>query len=263
MARWKKDENDILKKIDPENLPKHIAIIMDGNGRWAKAHRFRRIIGHRQGVKAVKDIVKASSSLGVKVLSLYAFSEENWNRPQIEVKALMALLKEFLAKERKELFENNVQMMTIGNTAKLPKDVREELSKSCELMSKNTGLILNLALSYGGRDEIVRAVNKYMEATRENGNAALPATPERFSLYLDTKDIPDPDLLIRTSGEQRISNFMLWQLAYTEIVVTDILWPDIKKADLYEAIIEYQKRERRFGLLSEQVRKDNSADISF
>jgi len=256
-------EKALLSRIDTKRLPRHIAIIMDGNGRWAKAHRFKRIMGHRRGVKIVKDIVTASRELGIGVLSLYSFSEENWARPPFEVKALMSLLKEYLIKERKDLMDNSIKMMTIGNIEKLPHDARKELHKSLEMTKNNTGMILNLALSYGGRDEIIRAIKRYTNATREGSGIEELLTQETFTKYLDTKDLPDPDLLIRTSGEQRISNFMLWQLAYTEIYVTDILWPDFTKADLYGAIIEYQSRERRFGLVSEQLTKDNVTDATY
>lgn len=264
MAKSKKTEEKALKEaINPQKLPEHIAIIMDGNGRWAKSHRFPRIRGHRQGIRAVRETVRTSRKLGVKVLSLYAFSEENWNRPDAEVKALMSLLKQYLVKERDELMENDIKLITTGNVHKLPADVRKELDRSLEMTEKNGSMVLNLALSYSGRDEIIRAVNRYIESAGSNGGSVGKIDQKTFPRFLDTKGLPDPDLLIRTSGEQRISNFMLWQIAYAEIYVTGILWPDFRKTDLYKAILEFQKRERRFGLISEQVSRESLSDAIY
>ena len=257
------EEKSLRSLIDPRRLPKHIAVIMDGNGRWAKSHKLQRMMGHRRGMSTVREVVRGSSEIGVQVLSLYAFSEENWNRPQEEVRSLMSLLKQYVIKERKELNEKNIRLRTTGNISKLPKEVRGELEKTIGITAKNSGMILNLALSYSGRDDIIRAINKYVKNAVSAGQKHAPITQEIFTKYLDTNDLPDPDLLIRTSGEQRISNFMLWQLAYTEIYVTDVLWPEFKKADLYKAIIEFQKRERRFGLVSEQLTKRDAVIATY
>jgi len=262
MFNKKKEDKSLRDCIDFKRLPKHIAVIMDGNGRWAKSHSFPRIRGHHHGVRAVKETVTALSELGVKVLTLYSFSEENWQRPKSEVKALMAILKNYLVKERNELIENDIRLKAIGNLSRLPKNVIIELKKSMEMTKDNKGMILNLALSYSGRDEIIRAVNRVIKDC-VNGKSGVQIDQKGFSEYLDTNGLPDPDLLIRTSGEQRISNYMLWQLAYTEIYVTDVLWPDFGRTDLYKAIIEFQKRERRFGLVSEQLPNNNFIDVNY
>jgi len=214
---------------------------MDGNGRWAKKRSLPRILGHRQGVKTVKEIVKASGSLGIRVLTLYAFSTENWKRPQGEIKGLFSLLIRFLKKELKELHKNSVKLKILGDLAKFPDEVQKELNGACELTEKNTGLQLNIALNYGARQEILYAFEKMTKSGIKN------LTEENVSNFLYTAGQPDPDLLIRTSGEMRISNFLLWQIAYSEIYVTEKLWPDFTGKDLQKAIIEYQKRERRFG----------------
>ncbi len=259
----KEEESKIKETIDVSRLPHHIAIIMDGNGRWAKKHSFPRIRGHRQGIRAVRDTVKAVRSLGVEVLSMYAFSEENWKRPSHEVSALMSLLKKYLVVERDELMQNDIKLIATGNIDRLPEKARKELDKTMTMTKANKSMILNLALSYSGRDEIVRAINRLLEDLKSNGSNFAAVDRNTFSKYLDTKDLPDPDLLIRTSGELRISNFMLWQLAYTEIVVTEVLWPDFRKTDLYKAIIAFQKRERRFGLVSEQIPSDDYINITY
>ncbi|MFB3924964.1 MAG: isoprenyl transferase [Syntrophales bacterium] len=245
-----------MKKIDPAKLPRHIAIIMDGNGRWAKKNALRRIAGHRAGVKAVRTVVTACREMGIRYLTLYAFSVENWLRPQKEVNALMTLLGEYLEKELPTMLKNNIRLTTIGNVDVLPQKVREILIDSIEETSRNNGMVLNLALSYSGRDEIVRAVRKIMRDAGEKSFDPDEITMQTFSGYLDTSGIPDPDLLIRTSGEYRLSNFLLWQTAYTEFYFTDVLWPDFSRQDLNKAILDYQKRERRFGLTSDQLPKD-------
>lgn len=228
--------------IDPSKLPEHIAIIMDGNGRWAKKRGLPRSLGHRQGTKNVKEIVVACAELKtVKVLTLYALSTENWIRPKTEIKALMALLKHYLVSERKTFMDNNVRLRTIGEISKLPAEQQEYLSETKKLTENNTGMVLNLALSYGGRQEIVRAVNRLIKKGHKE------VSEELLAGELDTAGLPDPDLLIRTSGEMRLSNFLLWQSAYTEIFITPVLWPDFKKKNFYEAIKEYQSRQRRFG----------------
>lgn len=233
---------DSMKEI-VESIPEHIAIIMDGNGRWAEKRNFPRIAGHRAAVKPVKDVVRTCGELGVKYLTLYAFSTENWQRPKTEVKMLMNFLKETIRNEIDEINENNVRLLTIGRTGQLPSYVLKELRSAIEKTSANTGLNLILALSYGGRAEIIDAIKKLC---KENTDPET-LSEKLFSNYLYNPEIPDPDLLIRTSGEFRVSNFLLWQIAYTEIWVTKVLWPDFKKKHLLEAIGDYQKRERRFG----------------
>jgi len=222
-------------------LPKHIAVVMDGNGRWARKRGLPRIFGHRKAIKSVNEIVEASAELGIKVLTLYSFSTENWSRPKKEVDALMGLLRKYLRSELGKLNKNNIRLNVIGDFSKLPQSTKEELVKVIRLTEKNTGLLLILALNYGGRQEIVRAFN----LLSESGSKSIEESDINDNLY--TKGLPDPDLLIRTSGEKRLSNFLLWQLAYTELYFTDVLWPDFCKQDLLEAIIEFQKRERRFG----------------
>ena len=238
-------------EIDTHNIPPHIAIIMDGNGRWANAKGLPRITGHREGVRTVRKITEICGKLGVQILTLYTFSSENWNRPANEVSALMKLLLISLRKEVKDLMKNNVRFTVIGNINKLDPNVQNELLDAIYKTKNNTGLNLNLALSYGSRQEIISAVKK-LTAKVSKGELNVDDLDESlFSSFLYTKDIPDPDLLIRTGGEFRISNFLLWQIAYTEIHVTDTSWPSFGKAELTEAIYEYQNRERRFGKISE------------
>jgi undecaprenyl diphosphate synthase len=226
-------------------IPRHIAVIMDGNGRWAKARGLRRVDGHREGVRSAHDIVQACGELGVEVLTLYTFSSENWKRPRDEIDALMNLLVQTIGKELDDLMKNNVQLRVIGRIKDLTLPAREGMRYAMRKTSKNTGLILNLALSYGGRQEILDAVRKILHSGKQK------ITEDDIAEHLYTAGLPDPDLLIRTSGELRLSNFMLWQLAYTEIVVTETLWPDFRKPQLLEAIREYGKRSRRFGGLEE------------
>lgn len=248
------NERDLLACIDPNALPVHIAIIMDGNGRWARKRNLPRVAGHRAGIKAVREVVETSADVGIKVLTLYAFSLENWKRPRSEVDTLMALLKEYLNKELDAIDRNNIRFQTIGRTDDLALFVRKELDKAIDRTRSNTGMLFNVALNYGGRAEIVDAVNRLLEQARKSPALLDGITEERFAKYLYTAGIPDPDLLIRTSGELRISNFLLWQVAYAEIWVTDTLWPDFRKRDLYEAIIAFQNRERRYGgLVSDLV----------
>lgn len=237
--------------ISPE-LPRHIAIIMDGNGRWAKKRLLNRVKGHEEGTESVRVIVRTCREIGIEVLTLYAFSTENWRRPKYEVKSLMAILKRFLISELNEMLANNIRFNAIGQLDRLPGDVQTVIRDTMAATSHNKGMVLNLALSYGSRDEIVLAVQK-SAADVQNGLLALDdLTPDLFSEYLYTKGMPDPDLLIRTSGEMRISNFLLWQIAYSEIYITDILWPDFRKEALLEAVRHYRKRERRFGMTTEQ-----------
>ncbi len=245
--------SDLLLQIDRSALPSHIAIIMDGNGRWARKRGMPRVAGHRAGISAVREVVEGSAELGIQVLTLYAFSVENWKRPRAEVATLMGLLKEYLNKELENIHKNNIRFGTIGRTDELDPSVQLELDKAIAKTSRNTGMIFNVALNYGGRAEIVDAVNRLL---RNGGRAAAATggiTEHDFAQYLYTAGQPDPDLLIRTSGELRISNFLLWQIAYAEIWVTDTLWPDFERRHLYEAIIAFQKRERRYGGIEPQL----------
>ena len=242
-----------MEEIDKEKLPRHIAISMDGNGRWAKKKLLNRISGHMKGVDAVREIVTACRKLGIKVLTLYAFSVENWMRPKDEVAALMRLLKEYLIKESKEMVQNNIRLRAIGRVEDLPRDVQNTLQETIKKTAQCDGMILNLALSYGGRSEILHAVQGILSDFQKGRIKPEEITLQRFSQYLWTWGIPDPDLLIRTSGEFRISNFLLWQIAYTELYVTETLWPDFDRQELFKAIADYQSRERRFGLTSEQL----------
>jgi undecaprenyl diphosphate synthase len=242
-------ELDTFKKkiLNKGTLPAHIAIIMDGNGRWAKKRGLPRTAGHKAGVKAVKRIVRAAGDLEISVLTLFTFSRENWKRPKYEVSAIMKLLYETTKREINELDENNVKLITTGRVEELPPEEREILEKAKERTKGNTGLILNLALNYGGRTEILDAVKKFAQEVKEEKVDLSDLDEKIFSSYLYTKDLPDPDLLIRTSGEMRISNFLLWQTSYTELYITDVLWPNFSAKDFYEAIWDYQNRERRFG----------------
>ncbi len=246
---------EILGLISQSNLPEHVAIIMDGNGRWAKQRRLPRISGHKVGMDSVREIITFSREIGIKVLTLYAFSQENWKRPHSEVSALMRLLQEYLRKELKTMIEKGIRFRAIGETEKLPPKAQEIINNAKEKTSKNRDLILNVALSYGGRSEIIEAVKKVLTDI-ENGKVSVDGLDETiFENYLNTSGLPDPDLLIRTSGEKRISNFLLWQSAYTEFYFTDTLWPDFRKKDMLLAILDYQQRERRFGLTREQIRR--------
>jgi len=233
--------------IDLNNLPKHIAVIMDGNGRWAKKQGARRIFGHRNAIEAVRQTTEACAELGIKHLTLYAFSTENWSRPKAEIKGLMELLVSTIKKETSTLTKNNVRLTSIGDVNSLPKGCQRELAESIEVTKHNSGLNLILALSYSGRWEIISAVKHLLKDVKNETIGLEDINYNTFSNYLCTKNIPDPELLIRTSGEMRISNFLLWQIAYTELYITDVLWPDFREEHLYEAIVAYQKRERRFG----------------
>ena len=252
---------DLLYQIDRNALPAHIAIIMDGNGRWASKRGLPRVAGHRAGISAVREVVEGSAHLGIPVLTLYAFSVENWKRPHSEVATLMGLLKEYLHKEIENINRNNIRFRTIGRVDQLDPSVQSELQKAISRTSDNTGMIFNVALNYGGRTEIVDAVNRILRnggrAAAENGGI----TEKEFAAHLYTAGLPDPDLLIRTSGELRISNFLLWQIAYAEIWVTDTLWPSFDKQHLHQAIIAFQKRERRYGGLQPQLVHHNSMPL--
>ena len=238
-------DQDLLKQIDLDRLPKHIAIIMDGNGRWAKRRRLPRIAGHRAGIRAVRQAVEASARVGIPYLTLYAFSVENWKRPHTEVKLLMGLLRQYLKKEINELNRQNIRLEVIGRINELPKPVVDDLKNTLEETRKNTGMRLVLALNYGARAELVDAVQELLEKAKQNG--AIKVDESMLSEHLYTRGFPDPDLLIRTSGELRLSNFLLWQVAYAELWVTETLWPDFTQKDLFQAIVDFQKRERRYG----------------
>ena len=243
----------LREQINTEKLPAHVAIIMDGNGRWAQQRGLERIFGHQQGVTALKEVIETAAELGIKYLSLYAFSTENWGRPDEEVSALMEIMVQSLNNETDTLLKNNIRLMAIGDVDRLADDVRERLSETINLTSVTNGLNLVVALSYSSRWEITEAARK-MSADVVSGVLDPGSINEEvFEKYLTTYGIPDPELMIRTSGELRISNFLLWQLAYTELYFTDKLWPDFGKEDFYNAVIDFQKRERRFGKTSEQV----------
>jgi len=244
-----------MDRLDKTNLPRHIAIIMDGNGRWAQKHSLGRIAGHRKGAESVRNIVEACRKIGIPYLTLYAFSSENWSRPEREVRALMTLLERYLKSELKVMLKNNIRLQAIGDTGALPEKVRTILRDTIEKTAGNTAMTLILALNYGSHDEILGAVRKLIDEACQGKIRASDVTLDRFAGYLSTGGIPDPDMLIRTSGEYRLSNFLLWQMAYTEFYFTDILWPDFREEQLIEAISGYQKRERRFGLTSDQVQK--------
>ncbi len=242
-----------IKDIHKDKLPKHLAIIMDGNGRWAKQKGLLRVIGHENGTKSVREVVEASAEIGIKYLTLYAFSTENWNRPRIEVQTLMKLLVKSLKKEIKTLQDNNIRLCAVGNLNDLPKKAHNELLEVIEKTKENSAMILTLALSYGSREELINMVKELSNKVKNNIISVDSIDESIINRHLYTQNLPDVDLLIRTSGEQRISNFLLWQIAYAELYFTPILWPDFKKADLYDALIEYQHRERRFGKTSEQL----------
>jgi undecaprenyl diphosphate synthase len=243
------EERSLLRCIDFDRLPRHVAIIMDGNGRWAKLRHKRRVEGHRAGIDSVRDVVETSARLGLQVLTLYAFSVENWKRPRTEVSTLMSLLKHYLRKELDTLLRNNIRFQVIGRPQELPRDVQDELARGMERTRECTGLLFNIALNYGGRTEITDAVRRLV-ADVKAGRAAQEIDETTLSSYLYTAGQPDPDLLIRTSGELRVSNFLLWQIAYAEIWVTDVLWPDFRRRHLLQAVADYQKRERRYGGIS-------------
>jgi undecaprenyl diphosphate synthase len=239
--------------IDKSRVPQHVAVIMDGNGRWAKKKGALRIFGHQNAVKSVRDVIEAGAELNIKFVTLYAFSTENWSRPKEEVNALMELLVSTLRSEINELHKNNIKLTTIGNIADLPETCQRQLQESKDITANNTGLTLVLALSYSGRWEIIEAVKKISEQVKTGTLLSDQINEQLISSFLSTSNIPDPELLIRTSGEMRISNFLLWQIAYSELYITEVLWPDFRKKHFYEAILDYQKRERRFGKTSEQI----------
>jgi undecaprenyl diphosphate synthase len=240
----------LLTQIRPERLPQHVAIIMDGNGRWALRRRKPRVVGHRAGAKAARRIVETAARLGIPVLTLYAFSTENWKRPQEEIEALMSLLREFLRKELETLKRHDIRLRIIGRWEELEETIREELHRAMVETAANRRMQLVVALNYSGRTELVDAFRRLYHDARQSGLPPEAITEALIARYLETADLPDPDLLIRTSGEMRVSNFLLWQIAYTELYVTETLWPDFRPAHFFQALIEYQKRERRYGGLS-------------
>lgn len=245
--------SDLTSKIDPATLPRHIAIIMDGNGRWAKKLGNMRIFGHQNAVKAVRDTIEGAVQVGVPFVTLYAFSTENWNRPKAEVDALMELLVDTMSKERRTLMDNNVRLRSIGFTEDLPAHCRKALEKLEQETSACSGLTLTLALSYGSRRDILEACRKMAESVQAGTLRPNEIDEAIFRSHLTTQFLPDPELLIRTSGEYRVSNFLLWEIAYAELYICDTLWPDFRRQDLYKAILDFQKRERRFGKTSEQI----------
>jgi undecaprenyl diphosphate synthase len=240
--------------LDKNKIPQHIAVIMDGNGRWAQKKGAMRIFGHKNAITAVRETIEGAAELGLKYLTLYAFSTENWSRPQDEINALMELLVDTITKEVPNMMENNIRLVTIGHLPSLPVGCHKKLQETIELTAKNTGLTVVLAISYSGRWEIEEAVKSIVKKVVDKELSIENISQEVISENLNTKDIPDPELLIRTSGEIRISNFLLWQLAYTELYFTEVLWPDFRKEHLIEAILDYQKRERRFGKTGAQIK---------
>jgi undecaprenyl diphosphate synthase len=251
-----REEARLLEALDPQRLPRHIAVIMDGNGRWAQRRHLPRVAGHRAGVESARVVIETCARLHLPALTLYAFSMENWRRPKAEIDFLMRLLRQYLRKELPVIHRNNIRLQIIGRTEQLPEEVQADLAKGVALTAQNNGMVLTVALNYGARAELVDAFNAILDRLRKtaaNGNGALAnfrVDEETISENLYTAGLPDPDLLIRTSGEMRISNFLLWQIAYAEIYVTETLWPDFRRAELYTALADYQKRERRYGGLA-------------
>src|SRR5262245_37938316 len=248
------DDERLLRQLDQAKLPRHVAVIMDGNGRWARRRRMPRIAGHRAGIASVRELVETSARLEIPVLTVYAFSKENWKRPKSEVDFLMDLLKDYMRKELDELRANNIRVQVVGRAYELPGTVQDVLRHAVEATAANTGLVFNLALSYGGRAEIVDACKEILR----DGVSPDELDEESFARRLYTAGQPDPDLVIRTGGEMRVSNFLLWQIAYAELVMTDALWPDFRKRDLFSALIEFQRRERRFGGVSPKEADEGS-----
>jgi undecaprenyl diphosphate synthase len=248
------DLPEVAAPLDPRRLPRHVAIIMDGNGRWAQRQGLRRVRGHLAGLESVRIIVRLARRLGIEYLTLYAFSEENWQRPPTEIRALMSILLRYLRQELAEMQRNKIAFQTIGDIGRLPANVQKELSRVTAATREGARMTLSVALSYGGRSEIVQAARSLLEDLLAGRLRPEDIDPETFARRLYTADMPDPDLLIRTSGEYRLSNFLLWQMAYTELYFTDTLWPDFREEELIRALLEYQDRDRRFGLTQEQIK---------
>ena len=255
LAKPGSEEEQLLGQMNLDRLPRHVAIIMDGNGRWARQRRLPRVAGHKAGIKAVRDTVETAARLGLEVLTLYAFSQENWKRPRSEVDTLMGLLQEYLRKEIRTLVDNKIRFLVIGRMADLDESIQRELDEAIQATRANTGLVFNIALSYGGRAEIVDACRSVLR----KGIRPEELNEGELSRHMYTAGQPDPDLLIRTSGELRVSNFLLWQIAYSEIWVTPTLWPDFRRLHLFEAILDYQRRERRYGGLDPKKRTGSEA----
>jgi len=247
-----------MEPLDQHKLPVHLAVIMDGNGRWAQQRMLRRIVGHQRGAETVKMVVEQSWLLGIKYLTLFAFSSENWSRPMMEIRGLMSLLKKYIRQETARMMRKNIRYNVIGNRSDLPDDVNETLDDAIRQTSANSGMVLTLALSYGGRQELSMAATRMAREVAAGTLQPDAITPDVFGAYLDTANLPDPDFLIRTSGEMRISNFLLWQLAYTELYFTDINWPDFTINELHKALADFQSRERRFGRTGEQLTQRGS-----
>jgi undecaprenyl diphosphate synthase len=245
-----REEARLLEQLDASRFPQHIAIIMDGNGRWAQRRHLPRVAGHRAGVKTAREMIETCARLKIPALTLYAFSRENWRRPKAEIDFLMRLLREYLRKELPVIHKNNIRLLVIGRPEQLPPEVRADLERGMKHTAANTGMKLVVALNYGGRAELVDAFNAILDRVRHNGLSAYQVDEQTVSDHLYTAGLPDPDLLIRTSGEMRVSNFLLWQIAYAEIYVTETLWPDFSRGELLEALLDFQKRERRYGGLS-------------
>jgi undecaprenyl diphosphate synthase len=254
------EEAELLDQLDPGRLPEHVAIIMDGNGRWAQRRHLPRIAGHRAGVKAAREAIETCARLKVSALTLYAFSLENWRRPKAETDFLMRLLREYLKRELPAIHRNNIRLLVIGRSSQLPDAVRRDVEHAMSLTSRNSGMKLVVALNYGGRAELVDAFNAILDRVRSAGLSALRVDEQMVSDNLYTAGLPDPDLLIRTSGELRVSNFLLWQIAYAEIYVTDVLWPDFHRARLLNALVDFQRRERRYGGLAVNARAAAAKD---
>jgi len=254
------EEARLLEEIDRKRLPEHIAVIMDGNGRWAQRRHLPRIAGHRAGVRAARNVIETCANLRIPALTLYAFSMENWRRPKAEIDFLMRLLREYLRRELPVIHKNNIRLLVIGRGDQLPSAVREDLDRGMDVTSKNTGMKLTVALNYGGRAELVDAFNAIFDRVGRNGNGlrTFRVDEEMISQNLYTAGLPDPDLLIRTSGELRVSNFLLWQIAYAEIYVTETLWPDFSRVELYRGLLEFQRRERRYGGLATKPRRETA-----
>jgi undecaprenyl diphosphate synthase len=256
------EEATLLDNLDLKRLPQHLAVIMDGNGRWAQHRHLPRVAGHRAGVKAAREIIESCARLKLPYLTLYAFSLENWRRPQAEVDFLMRLLREYLKRELPAIHKNNIRLLIIGRSEQLPDGVRKDIEYGMRMTARNTGMKLVVALNYGGRAELVDAFNAMLEHVRSNGLSAFQADEQTVSEHLYTAGLPDPDLLIRTSGEMRVSNFLLWQIAYAEIYVTETLWPDFSRARLLEALVDFQKRERRYGGLNAAPEPGDSGKVA-
>ena len=242
-----REEARLLEAVDPERLPQHVAVIMDGNGRWAQRRHLPRVAGHRAGVQSAREVIETCARLKIEALTLYAFSMENWRRPKAEIDFLMRLLREYLRKELPVIHKNNIRLLVIGRPDQLREEVRRDVEQAMRLTAPNTGMKLAVALNYGGRAELVDAFNAILDHVRHNGVDTFRVDEQTIAAHLYTAGLPDPDLLIRTSGEMRVSNFLLWQIAYAEIYVTETLWPDFSRAQLFEALLDYQKRERRYG----------------